>query len=73
MSVLTIEKLGRKWIQIQGFLMAALFRESTTRLPVSMLNSFSVGILAGKFNELSSAGFIVCFAFLQVGVISPSD
>lgn len=26
-SVLTIEKLGRKWIQIQGFLMAALFRE----------------------------------------------
>ncbi|KAF8922141.1 MFS general substrate transporter [Mucidula mucida] len=48
-SVLTIEKLGRKWIQIQGFLMAALF----------------LGILAGKFNELSSAGFIVCFAFLQ--------
>jgi len=25
-SILTIEKLGRKWIQIQGFLMAALFR-----------------------------------------------
>jgi hypothetical protein len=25
-TVLTIEKLGRKWIQIQGFLMAALFR-----------------------------------------------
>lgn len=48
-SVLTIEKLGRKWIQIQGFLMAALF----------------LGILAGKFNSLSSAGFIVCFAFLQ--------
>lgn len=24
-SVLTIEKLGRKWIQIQGFLLAALF------------------------------------------------
>ncbi|KAF9040408.1 MFS general substrate transporter [Hymenopellis radicata] len=48
-SVLTIEKLGRKWIQIQGFLMAALF----------------LGILAGKFYELSSAAFIVCFAFLQ--------
>ena len=27
-SILTIEKLGRKWIQIQGFLLAALFRES---------------------------------------------
>lgn len=27
-TVLTIEKLGRKWIQIQGFLLAALFRES---------------------------------------------
>jgi MFS transporter, PHS family, inorganic phosphate transporter len=25
-TILTIEKLGRKWIQIQGFLMAALFR-----------------------------------------------
>jgi MFS transporter, PHS family, inorganic phosphate transporter len=25
-TVLTIEKLGRKWIQIQGFLAAALFR-----------------------------------------------
>jgi len=48
-TVLTVEYLGRKWIQIQGFLMAALF----------------LGILAGKFNELSPAGFIVCFAFLQ--------
>jgi PHS family inorganic phosphate transporter-like MFS transporter len=26
-SVLLIEKLGRKWIQIQGFLLAALFCE----------------------------------------------
>lgn len=26
-TILTIEKLGRKWIQIQGFLMAALFRK----------------------------------------------
>ena len=25
-TILTIEKLGRKWIQIQGFLLAALFR-----------------------------------------------
>ncbi|ESK86257.1 inorganic phosphate transporter [Moniliophthora roreri MCA 2997] len=48
-SILTIEILGRKWIQIQGFLLAALF----------------LGILAGKFNSLSHASFIVCFTFLQ--------
>lgn len=48
-SIFTIEILGRKWIQIQGFLMAALF----------------LGILAGKFHELSRGAFIVCFAFLQ--------
>ncbi|KAI0793234.1 major facilitator superfamily domain-containing protein [Abortiporus biennis] len=48
-TVLTIEKLGRKWIQIQGFLMAALF----------------LGILAGKFHTLNTVSFIVCFAFLQ--------
>jgi PHS family inorganic phosphate transporter-like MFS transporter len=34
-TVLTIEKLGRKWIQIQGFLAAALFR--TCHLFVSLL------------------------------------
>ncbi|KAL0576628.1 hypothetical protein V5O48_005358 [Marasmius crinis-equi] len=48
-SVLTIEILGRKVIQIQGFLMAALF----------------LGILAGKFDTLSHAAFIVCFTLLQ--------
>ncbi|KZT22873.1 MFS general substrate transporter [Neolentinus lepideus HHB14362 ss-1] len=48
-SVLTIEKLGRKWIQVQGFLMASLF----------------LGILAGKFHTLSTPAFIVCFALLQ--------
>ncbi|KAJ8593050.1 MFS general substrate transporter [Rhizopogon salebrosus TDB-379] len=48
-TVLTIEKLGRKFIQIQGFLAAGLF----------------LAILAGKFYTLSNAGFIVCFAFLQ--------
>ncbi|KAJ4468720.1 MFS inorganic phosphate transporter [Lentinula aciculospora] len=48
-TVLLIEKLGRKWIQIQGFLLAALF----------------LGILAGKFNTLSNAAFIVNFALLQ--------
>ncbi|KAH7907097.1 major facilitator superfamily domain-containing protein [Hygrophoropsis aurantiaca] len=48
-TVLTIEKLGRKFIQLQGFLMAALF----------------LAILAAKFTTLNNASFIVCFAFLQ--------
>jgi len=48
-SILTIEKLGRKWIQIQGFLLAALF----------------LGILAGLFQSLSKPAFIVNFALLQ--------
>ncbi|KAF8957885.1 phosphate transporter [Flammula alnicola] len=48
-SVLTIELLGRKWIQVQGFLLAALF----------------LGILADRFYKLSKVSFIVCFAFLQ--------
>ncbi|KDQ30228.1 hypothetical protein PLEOSDRAFT_1074665 [Pleurotus ostreatus PC15] len=41
-AILTIEILGRKWLQIQGFLMAALF----------------LGILAGKFHTLSTAAFV---------------
>jgi len=48
-TLLTIEKLGRKVIQFQGFLMAALF----------------LGILAGRFTTLDNASFVVCFAFLQ--------
>ncbi|KZT18674.1 MFS general substrate transporter [Neolentinus lepideus HHB14362 ss-1] len=48
-TVLTIEVLGRKWIQIQGFLLTAMF----------------LGIMAGMFHTLSSAAFVVCFAFLQ--------
>ncbi|KAF8553195.1 MFS general substrate transporter [Imleria badia] len=48
-TVFTIEKLGRKVIQIQGFLMTALF----------------LAILAGKFHTFDSASFVVCFAFLQ--------
>ncbi|KAG9223299.1 hypothetical protein CCMSSC00406_0000012 [Pleurotus cornucopiae] len=48
-SILTIEYLGRKWIQIQGFLMSALF----------------LAILAGMFDKLSTAAFIVNFALLQ--------
>ncbi|KAJ7222764.1 MFS general substrate transporter [Mycena haematopus] len=48
-SILLIETLGRKWIQIQGFIMAAIF----------------LAILAAKFHTLSKPGFIVCFSFLQ--------
>ncbi|KAJ7496336.1 MFS inorganic phosphate transporter [Mycena galericulata] len=48
-TILLIETLGRKVIQIQGFLMAALF----------------LAILAAKFNTLSHVGFIVCFSLLQ--------
>ncbi|KAJ7628959.1 major facilitator superfamily domain-containing protein [Roridomyces roridus] len=48
-TVLTIELLGRKVIQIQGFIMAAVF----------------LAILAAKFHTLSKPAFIVCFAFLQ--------
>ncbi|KZV67910.1 MFS general substrate transporter [Peniophora sp. CONT] len=48
-TVLTVEKLGRKTIQIMGFLMEALF----------------LAIMAGLFNKLSTAAFVVCFAFLQ--------
>ncbi|GJF00371.1 inorganic phosphate transporter [Phanerochaete sordida] len=48
-TVLTIEKFGRKKIQIMGFLLEALF----------------LGILAGLFNTLHTVPFIVCFALLQ--------
>ncbi|KIY52149.1 MFS general substrate transporter [Fistulina hepatica ATCC 64428] len=48
-SILTIEKLGRRNIQLMGFVMSALF----------------LGILAGCFNTLSNVGFIICFTFLQ--------
>ncbi|KAF8662103.1 hypothetical protein AX16_001213 [Volvariella volvacea WC 439] len=48
-TILTIEKLGRKWIQIQGFFLAALF----------------LAILASMFDRLSKPAFIVNFALLQ--------
>ncbi|KEP49928.1 inorganic phosphate transporter [Rhizoctonia solani 123E] len=48
-SVLTVEYLGRKFIQSMGFIMSSLF----------------LAILAGKFYTLSPAAFIVCFAFMQ--------
>ncbi|KAJ8517484.1 hypothetical protein ONZ45_g5350 [Pleurotus djamor] len=48
-TILTSEKLGRKWIQIQGSLMTAVF----------------IAILAAKFHTLNKASLIACFAFLQ--------
>ncbi|KAF8698397.1 transporter, partial [Rhizoctonia solani] len=48
-TVLTVEWLGRKWIQIQGFIMSSVF----------------IAILAAKFHTLSSVAFIVCFALMQ--------
>ncbi|OJA21437.1 hypothetical protein AZE42_08128 [Rhizopogon vesiculosus] len=48
-TVLTTERLGRKTIQVMGFLMEALF----------------LAILAGKFTTLSTAAFIVNFTLLQ--------
>jgi len=52
LTMLLIERLGRKNIQLIGFTMNALF----------------LGILAGDFVSLKTkpAAFIVCFAFLQL-------
>ncbi|TCD63062.1 hypothetical protein EIP91_006049 [Steccherinum ochraceum] len=48
-TILTIEYLGRRWIQIQGFILESLF----------------LGVLAGKFHELSTVAFIINFSLLQ--------
>ncbi|KAF8630853.1 hypothetical protein AX17_005212 [Amanita inopinata Kibby_2008] len=48
-TILTIEKLGRKWIQIQGFLVTSLM----------------LAVMAGLFHSLSKPAFIVCFTILQ--------
>ncbi|QRW08590.1 ATPase [Ceratobasidium sp. AG-Ba] len=48
-TVLTVERLGRKFIQIQGFIMSSVF----------------LAILAAKFHTLSTPAFIVCFALMQ--------
>ncbi|KAG8858430.1 hypothetical protein FRB96_005315 [Tulasnella sp. 330] len=48
-TVLTVEYLGRKPIQLMGFFMEALF----------------LAILAGRFHSLSHTAFIVNFALLQ--------
>ena len=49
-TIALVERLGRRWIQIQGFLVCALM----------------FGILAGGYVHLSTAGKFVCFAIAQV-------
>lgn len=48
-TILFIEKLGRRWIQIQGFLIAGLM----------------FGIIAGGYNHIGTGGKFVCLAFAQ--------
>ena len=54
MTVLTIETLEQKWIQIQGFLLAALFRtcSSLRSLAVDISDDGIVGILTSKFHTV---------------------
>lgn len=49
-TIYCIEKLGRRWIQIQGFLISGLM----------------FGILAGGYNHIGTGGKFVCLAFAQV-------
>jgi PHS family inorganic phosphate transporter-like MFS transporter len=49
-TVALVEVLGRKWIQIQGFLCCALL----------------FGVLAGNFYHMGTAAKFVCFALAQV-------
>jgi len=49
-TIFLVEKMGRKWIQIQGFLVCALM----------------FAILAGEYTKLSTGGKFACFAIAQV-------
>lgn len=49
-TIFFIEKLGRRWIQIQGFLVVALM----------------FGVTAGGYNHIGTAGKFVCLAIAQV-------
>ena len=51
LTIAFIEILGRKWIQIQGFLVCALM----------------FGVIAGDYNHIGTGGKFVCFTFAQVG------
>ncbi|PMD45618.1 MFS general substrate transporter [Hyaloscypha variabilis F] len=48
-TIFLVEKMGRKWIQIQGFLVCALM----------------FAILAGGYTKLSTGGKFACFAIAQ--------
>jgi len=50
LTIFFIEILGRRWIQIQGFLVCALM----------------FGIIAGDYAHLGTAGKFVCFTIAQV-------
>jgi MFS transporter, PHS family, inorganic phosphate transporter len=52
-TIFLIEKMGRRWIQIQGFLVCALM----------------FAILAGGYAKLSTGGKFACFAIAQVFLI----
>lgn len=68
-STVLVEYIGRKPIQIGGFLLEALFCEQylyTARY--TSLTCTAVAILAGKFHTLSTASFIACFTLLQVSL-----
>ena len=51
LTIFFIEILGRRWIQIQGFLVCALM----------------FGIIAGDYGGLGTAGKFTCFTIAQVG------
>ena len=50
LTIYFIEILGRRWIQIQGFLVCALM----------------FGIIAGDYKHLGTAGKFICFTIAQV-------
>lgn len=55
LTIFFIEILGRRWIQIQGFLVCALM----------------FGIIAGDYNGLGTAPKFVCFTIAQVNLPLP--
>lgn len=53
-TIFFVEKLGRRWIQIQGFLITALM----------------FAVIAGDYTRLGTGGRFVCLAIIQVRVQS---
>ena len=52
-TIFLVEKLGRRWIQIQGFLVTALM----------------FGVIAGGYAHIGTGGRFVCLAIAQVRVL----